>query len=645
MMGAMLRRPASLLPVLALAAGLSLASAAAAQPAHSPAGKAENPAATPRYGLSVFGDLKYPPGFTHFDYVNPDAPKGGTLRVTGLETFETVNPFILKGSKEGLAEPLLFDTLMARAQDEPDSYYGLVAKTAEVAPDGSWVAFDIDPRARFHDGSPITAADVVFTFDILVKEGHPSFRILYRDVEKAEATGRLRVKFTFTPGQHRDLPTRLATLPVLSKAYYATHKFDETTFDAPLSSGPYRVEKLEPGRSIVYARVKDYWAKDLPVNRGRYNFDRISVDYYRDREIAFQAFFSGQYDFREDFTSRQWATQYDEPPVNSGLIVREVLPDDTPSGVQMFIINLRRKKFQDVRVREALDLAFDFEWTNHTLFYDQYRRTNSMFENSSLAAHAPPTRAERALLRPFRGQVPPQVFSKPFVAPVSDGSGRIRDRLRKAFHLLKQAGYTIKNGMQVDAQGQPLQIEFLLFESSFKRIINPYIRNLRRLGIKANIRIVDVANFKRRVDSFDFDIVIRRIVQRLTPGIELRNYFGSQFADIHGTLNIGGIKNPVVDALIEKVTSADNRPDLVTAVHALDRVLMWNRYVVPQWYKGAHNVAYWNKFDKPKISPKFDLGVLDTWWYDRAKAQMITDGKAPPPPPDALPPPARNRSD
>lgn len=633
----MLRRSALLLQVVALGAAVAFGQ---------PVSAADSPttSATPalRYGLSVFGDLKYPPGFDHFDYVNPDAPKGGTLRLTGLDTFETLNPFILKGSKEALAESLLFDTLMTRAQDEPDSYYGLVAKAVELPPDGGWVAFDIDPRARFHDGTPVTAADVVFTFDILLKEGHPSFRILYADVEKAEATSRLRVRFDFKPGQHRDLPTRLATLPVLSKAYYATHKFNETTFDAPLSSGPYRVEKLEPGRSIVYARVKDYWAKDLPVNRGRYNFDRISVDYYRDREIAFQAFFSGQYDFREDFTSRQWATQYDEPPVNARLIVREVLPDETPSGVQMFILNLRRKKFQDIRVREALDLAFDFEWTNRTLFYGQYRRTNSMFENSALAAHDPPTRAELRLLRPFRGKVPPQVFSKPFVAPVTDGSGRIREHLRKAFRLLKQAGYTIRDGMQVDDEGRPLEIEFLLFEASFKRILNPYVRNLRRLGIHASIRIVDLANFKRRVDSFDFDVVIRRIVQRLTPGIEQRNYFGSAFADVHGTLNIGGIRNPVVDALIEKVTSAGNRPDLITAVHALDRVLMWNRYVVPQWYKGVHNVAYWNKFDRPAVAPKFDLGVIDTWWYDKAKAQMIAEGKAPPPPRNALPPPGRN---
>ena len=593
----------------------------------------------PRHGISVFGELKYGPDFAHFDYVNPDAPKGGSIKVTGLETFETINPFILKGGKDALAEPLLFDTLMARAADEPDSLYALVARSVELAPDRSWVAFDIDPRARFHDGTAVTAEDIAFTFDILRREGHPQFRILYRDVAEARIEAPLRVKFVFAPGTHRDLPTRLAALPVLSKAYFSKTKFNETSFTAPLASGPYRVETLEPGRSIVYSRVADYWAKDLPVNRGRFNFDRIAVDYYRDREIAFQAFFSRQYEFREDFTSRQWATQYGEPPVRSGLIVRETLPDATPSGVQAFILNLRRAKFQDVRVREALDLAFDFEWTNRTLFYDQYRRTNSMFENSELAAHAPPSQDELALLEPLRGKVPAQVFAEPFKAPVTDGSGRLRANLRRAAGLLKDAGYTVRNEVLTGPDGKPFEIEFLLFEASFKRIVGPYIGNLKRLGIQADIRIVDTANFKRRQDKFDFDIVIRRISQPLTPGLEQRNYFGSEFADVEGSFNIGGVKDPAVDALIERVVAAGSRTELVTAVRALDRVLMWNRYVITQWYKGAHNVAYWHKFSRPKVSPKYALGVLDTWWYDAEKARMVDAGTAPPPPPGALPPP------
>jgi len=595
----------------------------------------------PTHGLSVFGDLKYADGFAHFGYVNPEAPKGGTFKVPGLDTYETLNPFILKGRKEPLSESLLFDTLMARAFDEPDSYYGLVAKTVEQPADKTWVAFNIDPLARFHDGTKITAADIVFTFGALVKDGHPRYRINFRDVAKAEATSPDRVKFTFKPGTHRDLPTRLAALPVLSKAYYDKVDFKKTTFDAPLGSGPYRVEKLEPGRSITYNRVTEYWAKNLPVTRGRYNFDYITVDYYRDREVMFQAFFSKQYDFREDFTSRQWATQYDKPPVNNGLVVREVLPDETPSGVQAFILNLRRQKFQDIRVRAAIDMAFDFEWTNKTLFYSQYARTNSMFENSSLAAKKPPTKSELTLLEPFRGKIPDEVFTTPFASPQTDGSGKLRTSLREASRLLKQAGYRIKNGVLTNAAGTALEIEFLLFEASFKRIIGPYINNLKRLGIQARIRIVDIANFKRRQDTFDFDIVIRRIAQPLTPGLEQRNYFGSEFAGVEGSFNVGGVRNPVVDALIEKVVSAASRPALTTAVRALDRVLMWNRYAVMQWYKGAHNIAYWNKFDRPDLSPRYDMGVIDTWWYDNAKAAMIVSGQVPLPPRGALPPPNR----
>ena len=598
---------------------------------------ADSPA--PRHGLSVFGNLKYADGFRHFDYVDPDAPKGGAIKVTGLETFETVNPFILKGRKEILSEALLYDTLMARSFDEPDSFYGLVARSVEQPDDKSWVAFNIDPNARFHDGTPITAEDVVFTFETLRTEGHPRFRIVYRDVDRAEATDRLRVQFAFKPGTHRDLPTRLASLPVLSKAYYASSPFNTTTFEPPLTSGPYRIEKLEPGRSIVYRRVEDYWAKDLPVIRGRFNFERVIVEYYRDREIAFQAFFSQQYDYREEFTSRQWAIQYDEAPVNKGLIVRETLPDETPSGVQAFILNLRRDKFKDIRVREAMDLAFDYEWTNRTLFYDLYGRTNSMFENSDLAAHSPPSPEELDLLEPFRGRIPDEVFTTPFVAPVNDGTGRIRGNLRRASRLLKAAGYSVRNNVLVDPKGRPLTVEFLLFESSFKRILNPYIRNLKRLGILASIRIVDSANFKRRQDSFDFDVVIRRIAQPLTPGLEQRNYFGSEFADVEGSFNIGGVNDPAVDALIEKVIAAKTRGELATAVRALDRVLMWNRYVVTQWFKGAHNVAYWHKFSRPAKSPTYDTGVIDTWWFDKAKAKLIAAGKAPPLPPGALPPP------
>ncbi len=583
------------------------------------------------HGVSVFGDLKYGAEFAHFDYVNPDAPKGGTLRLWGLDTFETLNPFILKGRKEAW-NALLFDTLMARAFDEPDALYGLVAEAVELPEAGGWVAFRLRPEARFHDGTPVTADDVAFTYRTLVEKGHPQFRILFRDVAGVEVVDRHKVRFAFKPGRHRDLPVQLAALPVLSKAYYATVAFDRTTFTPPLSSGPYRVARAEPGRSVTYERVTGYWARDLPVNRGRYNFDRIKVDYYRDRDIAFEAIFAGQYDFREEFTSRSWVTQYDKPPVRKRLMVRETLPDETPSGVQAFFFNLRRDKFKDRRVRRALDLAFDFEWTNKNLFFGLYERTNSMFENSPLAAHAPPSEAEIALLEPFRGKIPEEVFARPYRASVTDGSGKIRRELRKAAGLLREAGYRVGDGVLRDPSGAPMTIEFLLLEASFARIVSPYIANLRRLGIEATIRIADAANFKYRTDTHDFDVVIQRFVQPLTPGLEQRNFFGSASAGVPGSFNVGGIDDPAVDALIEKVIGARSRPELTTAVHALDRVLMWNNYTVPQWFKGVHHIAYWNKFDRPATKPRFARGVVDTWWYSPEKAAMIAAGKAPPGP-------------
>ncbi len=604
------------------AAALALAALAFA----AGAGAAETRTA---HGVSSFGDLKYPPGFAHFDYVDPDAPKGGALRLWGLDSFETLNPFTLKGRKEAW-NALIFDGLMARAFDEPDALYGLVAETVDLPEDRRWVGFRLRRAARFHDGSPIAAEDVVFTFRVLVEKGHPRFRALFRDVAKAEAVSPDYVRFTFAPGFHRDLPVQLAALPVLSKAYYAERDFDRTTFEPPLSSGPYRIARVDPGRSLTYARVADYWARDLPVNRGRYNFDRIRIDYYRDRDIAFEAFFAGEYDLREEFTSRSWVTQYDgKPPVRDGLILRETLPDETPSGVQAFFFNLRRDKFKDRRVRRAFDLAFDFEWTNKNLFYGLYDRTGSMYENSQLAAHAPPDAAELALLEPLRGRVPDAAFTTPYKAGVADTGGRIRTRLRQAARLLEDAGYTVRNGRLTDAAGMPFTVEFLLFEASFGRIINPYIRNLERLGIAAEIRIVDAANYKVRTDGHDFDIIVRRYVQPLTPGIEQRSFYGSASADIPGSFNVGGIRDAAVDALIEKAIAARTRAGLTAAVRALDRVLMWNNYVVPQWYKGVHHLAYWNKFDRPAVKPRFARGVVDRWWYDPDKAKTIARGEAP----------------
>jgi len=588
-------------------------------------------AADKSHGLSAFGDLKYGADFKHFDYVNPKAVKGGTVRLRGIDSFDNLNGFILKGVvSEGLS--LIHATLMERATDEPDALYGYVAKSVQLPTDKGWVAFELRPEATFNDGTSITASDVVFTFNTLVKKGHPQYRIIFADVKSVEALGPRQVKFTFKQNGNRDLPLQLAGLPILSKAYYARVPFEKTTLTAPVGAGPYSVEKVDPGRAVIYRRVPNHWARDLPIMKGRYNFDRVHIDYYRDRDIAFQAFFTGAYDFREEFTSRSWATQYDKPAVNKGLIVRETLPDETPSGVQAFFFNMRRSKFSDAKVRAAIDLAFDFEWTNKTLFYGLYDRTNSMFENSELAAKQKPSAEELALLEPWRGKVPSGVFSTAYQSPATDGSGNNRRNFRKAVKLLRAAGWSIKNNQRINAKGETLTIEFLLFESSFQRIINPYVRNLKRLGIEANIRIVDVANYQHRMQQYDFDVIIQRYIMPNTPGVEQRTYFESEMADIPGLRNLAGIKNPAVDFLVNKILAAKSRKSMTAATRALDRVLMWSHYVVPQWYKRFHNIAYWNKFDRPKIKPRFDLGMLDTWWFNPQKAAMIAAGKAPPKP-------------
>jgi len=581
------------------------------------------------HGISVFGDLKYGPDFRHFDYVNPGAPKGGRLRLAGRDTFDNLNPFILKGvSADGLG--LLFDTLMTRAADEPDALYGLVAESLELDDGMQWVAFNLRKEARWRDGTPITAEDVAFTFKTLFDHGHPVYRLLFGKVAGVEVEGRHRVRFALKPGAKRGLPVKLAALPVISKTYYKHVTFNKTTMEPPLGSGPYVVKDIDAGRRIVYGRRKDYWGRDLPVNRGRFNFDRIQWEYFRDRGVAREAFFAGEYDFHEEFVSRSWATQYDKPAVRDRLIVRESLVDGRPAGVQAFFINLRRGKFADRRVRRALNLAFDFEWTNSRLFFGLYQRTNSMFENSPYAAHEPPSEAELALLRPYRGQIPEEVFEKPYSAPSSTPDG-IRHNLLAAARLLREAGWAVRDhATRVNAQGKPFTIEFLISSASFARVLGPYIRNLKRLGIVATIRVVDSANFKNRRDKFDFDIAMLKLPQFLTPGAEQREYFGSKAADMVGSKNIAGLKNPAVDVLCERIVNAETRAELVAAARALDRVVMWSEIVIPHWYKGRHNIAYWNKYDRPAVKAPYDLGVLDTWWFNLEKAKFIDAGEAPP---------------
>lgn len=575
------------------------------------------------HGLSAFGDLAQPEDFQAFAYVNPDAPKGGAFSLIGwggVTTFNSLNSYILKGdAAQGLE--LLFDSLMVRAMDEPDAVYGLIAESADVADDSKSVTFYLRPEARFSDGTPVTADDVVFSFDILKEKGHPLYAQMLRDVEKAEALAPATVRYTFKGDLVRDLPLTVAELPVFSAAYYKDRPFDQTTLDPPLGSGPYLVDDLKQGRTITYRRNPDYWAKDLPVNNGRWNFDTIRFEYFRDRTAGMEAFKAGTYDLREEFTSKVWATEYDFPAIRDGRVKKDTLPDMTPSGTQGFFINTRRDKFKDKRVREALGLAFDFEWTNRNMFFNLYDRTQSYFENSPMKAEGEPSAAERALIEGLGVDVDPDVLGPVPLPPVSDGSGRDRASLQRASKLLDEAGWRIKDKKRVNEKGEPLTVEFLTFEPNFERIVAPYVKNLSLLGIDARIRRVDPAQYQQRLKDFDFDITTQRYVMRNTPGVELRSYFGSGSADQVGSLNLAGIKDPAVDALIEEIISAETREDMHTAARALDRVLRAGHYWVPHWNKASHTIAYWDKFGQPETKPKFDRGILDTWWFEGAEKQ------------------------
>jgi len=593
--------------------------------------------AEPRHGMSTFGDLKYSPGFDHFDYVNPDAPKGGVLRLAGGEgTFDTVNPFTLKGiryrGRAGSVMSLPYESLMAGGADEPDALYGLVAETADLAPDRTSVTFKLRPEARWHDGTPITVEDVVFSFNTLTTDpgAFPSYRIILRDVTGVEAISDDEVRYTFDPDAIalRDLPNTVATLPILSRAHFADREFGETTFDPPLGSGPYRIAEVNAGRSIVLERVPDYWAANIGLNRGRFNFDQIRLEFYRDRDVQHEAFKSGEFDFHEEFTSRIWATGYDFPAVRDGRVIKEAVPNGGPASRQYFVLNLRRTKFQDRRVRQAINHTFDFEWTNTNLFYSVYERSGSIYQNTDMAAIAPPDDAELALLKPFEDQVPPEVFGPAFRQPQSDGSGNNRRNLRRAQQLFAKAGWTVQNGQLKNAAGEVMSIEFLTFSPSFERVFAPIVQNMKRIGINASIRIVDSSQYTQRVDQDrDFDITTAAFGVSATPGVGERGFWNSAFADQPGSNNDAGVKDPVVDALVEHLASAKDRKSLTVAARALDRVLLWNQYIIPQWYRSTYTIAYWDMFGRPETVPTYSLGFLDTWWIDPAKAARLNRDK------------------
>jgi microcin C transport system substrate-binding protein len=579
------------------------------------------------HGISAFGDLAYPADFHHFNYVNPQAPKGGTFSQIGPNrqfnqnflTFNSLNSYILRGDAAQGME-LTFAALMARSGDEPDAMYGLAAAQVRRSADGLTYRFLIRRKAAFHDGTRLTAHDVAFSLATLKQKGHPIITQLLRDMTDAHADDDDSVVVTFAERRARDVPLFVAGLPIFSRAYYATKPFEESTLDVPLGSGAYRVGRFEAGRFIEYERVKDWWGADLPVSRGQNNFDVVRFEYYRDRDVGFEGFTAGSYLFREEFTSRTWATRYNFPAFKDGRVKRDVIPDNTPSGAQGWFINTRRPKFADPRLREALCNAFDFEWTNKSIMYGSYDRTASVFQNSTMMAKGPPGPDELALLEPFRGRVPDEAFGEPYVPPTSDGSGQDRSLLRKASELLNSAGCAVKNGKRVLPSGEPIVIEFLIDEPTFEPHHMPFIKNLGILGIEASLRIVDPVQYRARRDGFDFDLTVDRFSLSDTPGDSLRSYFSSQAANLKGSNNLAGIADPAVDALIDTIIGAQTRPALVTACRVLDRVLRTGRYWIPHWYKPSHWIAYWDVFGRPPAQPRYFRGIPDTWWYDPDKA-------------------------
>jgi microcin C transport system substrate-binding protein len=578
------------------------------------------------YGVSLFGELKYGSDFKNFDYVNPTAPKGGTMKFSAIGTYDTFNPFVVKGvSAAGIGG--IFDTLTTASEDEPGSEYGLAAESIDLAADKLSVLYTLRKEARFHDGSPMTADDVVWTFDTLRTKGNPRYRSYYGDVTKVEKEGERGIRFTFKSADNRELPQIIGQMPVLSKAYWSSRDFSKTTLEPPLGSGAYKIETFDPGRSVTYRRVADYWGDQLPVNKGRHNVDVLRYDYYRDGTIALEAFKAGQYDIRIENSSILWATGYDGPALRQGLIKKEEIPNELPSGMQGFGYNLRRPLFQDPRVRQALAYAFDFEWSNKNLFYGAYTRTRSYFDNSELAAKGVPQGAELQILEKYRGKIPDEVFTKEYDPPKYDGSGNIRDGLREGLKLLQAGGWSFKNEKLVNEKtGQPLEFEILLDNPQFERIVLPFAKNLERMGITARVRTVDNAQYEKRMETFDYDMTIVAFGQSLSPGNEQREYWGSKAADEEGSRNLLGIKNPVLDELIEELIKAPDRASLVAHTRALDRILQYGYYVIPNYHIAAFRVAYWDKFRRPQVSPKYGVGI-DTWWVDPKAEQTIEEKK------------------
>ena len=613
---------------------------------------------TCHHALSLVGHVKFPADFKSFDWVNPDAPKGGRIRQYADGTFDTLNPFSDKGVKAvGLG--LLFDGLFASSPDEPSTEYGLIAECVIYPEDFSSATFRLRPEAKFHDGSAITPDDVIFSFEQL-KKVNPFYAFYYKNVAKAEKTGDHEVKFTFDSKGNRELPLIMGEINIVSKAYWEgktasgqQRSLAETTIDPPLGNGAYRIKSVDTGRRIVYERVADYWAKDLPVMKGQWNFDTLEWTYYRDRTPAFEDFKIGKIDIWIENQAAAWATQYDFEALKKGLVKKEAIPVQRVAPMQAFVFNLRRPQFQDPKVRHAFNLLFNFEETNRKLFYGLYKRVGSYFENSELQSKNLPQGRELEILNEIKPDIPPEVFTTEWKNPVNAAPGDFRKHQQEALKLLEAAGWKISSEKIDDpgcgffcklkemvglsssatarvlrnAKGEPFTAEFLIDGGTFERIILPYVKDLESLGIRASVRVVDSAQYKQREDSRDFDIIVDTFAQSVSPGNEQREFWGSAAADKTGSRNTAGIKNAAIDKLIDKIVFAKDRDDLVAATNALDRVLQWNYYVVPHWYYPYERLAYWDIFGRPAKLPSQTSAPMQVWWYDEAKAKAVNAAK------------------
>jgi microcin C transport system substrate-binding protein len=578
------------------------------------------------HALSLLAEPALPRDFPHWPWANPAAPKGGEVVLSAIGSFDSFNPYILRGTP-AVGISLIYDTLMATNADEATAEYGLLAETVELPADRKGVSFELRETARWHDGQPVTAEDVVFTFQVLRSHGRPFFRAYWADVAEVVAEGPRRVTFRFRTAENRELAQILGEMPVLPRHWWEGRDFARPSLEVPLGSGPYRLERFEPNRNVVYRRVEDYWARDLNVRRGLNNFDTIRYEYFRDTTVAFEAFKAGQIDFRTENVARDWATGYDFPAARRNLVKREEIPHEIPTGMQCFAVNLRRPLFQDARVRRALIEVFDFEWMNINLFYSAYARTTSYFSNSDFAARGLPEGREAEILEGFRGRVPDSVFTEEYKLPVTDGSGNNREGLRRALGLLREAGWTVRDRRLVDAQGRPFEFEILLQGATMERVALPYARWLERLGITARVRTVDPAQYRVRIDSFDYDMTVHVFPQGFYPGNEQRDYWTSAKARENGSQNIAGIADPAIDELVELVIAAPDYRELVARTRALDRVLLHHNFVIPHWHSRSFRIAYWDRFGRPDRNPRYGLAFPSAWWIDPARERALAEAR------------------